>query len=70
MSTEELIEFLRSLPGERTREYELKITHLSMDHRSPELEQQLLSILGGEYPEQVHYNAFYCLHVFYRHIKD
>lgn len=70
MNNTELLQFLENLPNERTRQYELGATKFVMANGSPELELLLLEIVDGVYPSGIAYNAFYCLNIYYRHVKD
>ncbi len=70
MCLTELLQFLESLPNERTRQYELGATKFVMSNGSSELERLLLEVVDGIYPGDTCYNAFYCLNIYYRHVKD
>lgn len=70
MTQSEVLQFLESLPNERTRQYELGATKFVMSNGSCQLEKLLLEIMDSLNPEQICYNAFYCLNIYYRHIKD
>ncbi|MBR5137900.1 MAG: TIR domain-containing protein [Clostridia bacterium] len=70
MTRDEVLKFLESLPDERIRQYELGATKFVMANGSCELENQLLEIMDSLIPGNICYNAFFCLNIYYRHVKD
>ena len=70
MTRDEVLKFLESLPDERIRQYELGATKFVMVNGSCELENQLLEIMDSLLPGNICYNAFFCLNIYYRHVKD
>lgn len=70
MSINEIVDFLQQLPDEKSRLYELNITDFVLRNDNETLVNHLLSVLNGQFDEQVRYNAFYCLNILYRRKKD
>lgn len=66
----ELYDFLASVPGERTRHYELSLTEYVLERHSFELGSELEEIVRECRDPQISYNAFYCLNILYRREKD
>jgi tetratricopeptide (TPR) repeat protein len=65
----DLIEFLKKLPDETERIFEIYIVHVISE--TPEIEHELLKILeSNQTSSKVSYNAFYCLCTYYRRRKD
>ena len=66
----QLIEFLASVPHEKTRSFELNLTEYVIENSSAHLCEALEKLLSAEQDDRVAYNAFYCLNIIYRRTKD
>jgi len=65
----DLIEFLKRLPDEKERLFEIYIVYLILETAS--IEKELLEILEKNKTDlKVFYNAFYCICTYYRRRKD
>ena len=65
----DLLEFLRRLPNEKERLYEIYIVYLILETTT--IEKELLKILErNKADSKVFYNAFYCICTYYRRRKD
>lgn len=70
MKVKEAVKFFKTLPGERTREYESMITKFATSASAVEEEKVFLEIIDGNYPDNICYAAYYALNVVYRRVKD
>ncbi len=68
ISVEQIIECLRELPDEKTREYEKKITALATKHQDEMSVNNFKEVMDRDI--DVSYEAFYCLETIYRRNKD
>ena len=73
MNEQQIKEFLKNLPDEKTRDYELSITRAIGSYSggdSKHLSELLESLVADNQEEHIAYNAFYSLNVLYRRKKD
>jgi tetratricopeptide (TPR) repeat protein len=66
---EDLKEFIKQLPEESRREYELAITKLVTQKQNPEFTYWLKQLMENE-DETIAYDAFVCLNIYYRRDHD
>lgn len=70
LNKDQVILFLNSLPDEKTRIYEVKLTEFAVNNNHEIMRNNLIEIMEEVFSDKVCYNAFYCLNIMYRRTKD
>lgn len=69
--SQSILSFLRNLPNETEREFEIQLTDLVEHTDNSILREKLITVLADEQQEEaIAYAAFYCLTISYRRTKD